>query len=693
MKKFLLFYFLLLSTFFIFISSGVVDSIDGFSYLAVARNIYYKGEPTAQPPEYDTKQNIYMNEYTGKNGKPYTLTGLGYSIALLPSVALTDLSYKYYHLNPPIHFPLESDWLILLLASFTNSFFAASLGVILFAYFLSLNLSKKQALFLSLTSLFTTNLFVYGKHSFAHIMFINFLVLAFFLLKKYSQSKNKKFLIFSGLSYGLTAITYNQTFLLSLIPYLAYYLLLTKPKLIQTGAQDLFAFLMGLAPFIMVYLWFENTRTMQVQSLASPSFFTTYASNSILKTPIPVLLEGLYGQLLSPGRSIFIYTPLLIVPLVFWHRIRLRIKPELITFLILSFIYILFYATVFSTGRLDQGVTGLWHGESSWGPRYLTPLIPFGMLIIGHIFQELSHKEKLLVFYPLMAIGLYVEMLGILIPYQIKFYNLEPKFTLNGTEYTSAVYSDLLPRYSPIYSMSKDLVKLGTNLPKTLNHGTYNVKFYDGIDFPFNVGPERWRVIEGTGYISFDNKPNQPIQKMAFGVINHPVGESSSSARLQFILNNHPLLSQPETLSLRERKLIEIPIKNNYLLPANNRLAIQIQYDDPKVFQNHSQILGLINYSINNHPINLESLDFPYVSPLGPKMTGVIYQDYGGTNKNPWKTWDIHTQIFERVPDFWWVKALYYWDLPKPLFLGIFVTNLSALLYFGRKVYLLGKKF
>ena len=179
MKKTVLYYFLFLLSFFSILSSGAIDSQDGLQYLAVARNIYYTGEPTTPVYEYNIRKNIHMNTYIGTDGKTYSLIGLGYSLAMLPAVAITDFFYNIYGVSPPVHFPLESDWLILFTTSFTNAFFGAMFGVVLFLYLMELGLNKKQAIFMSFVSIVTTNLWVYAKHSFAHMMFINFLLLSF----------------------------------------------------------------------------------------------------------------------------------------------------------------------------------------------------------------------------------------------------------------------------------------------------------------------------------------------------------------------------------------------------------------------------------------------------------------------------------------------------------------------------------
>lgn len=705
MKKILFFYFLFFFFLLSFFSSGVIDSQDGFQYLAVARNIYYKGEPTAPVYEYDKEKNIHMSTYVGSDGKTYSPTGLGYSLAMVPAVAITDIVYKIYGTSPPVHFPLENDWLILLTAAFINVFFVALLGVVMFYYFILLNLTKKQAFLLTLVTLFATNLFVLSKHSFAHMMFITFLMLSFLMLKLNSIKKTGIYLIFTGLSYGVVMITYNLTFILTLPALIVYYYLIQQNPAPVLGSQNKFRitiikilqdgarFLLGALPFILIFLWFENLRQHADIADSSIGSQTGYGLYQLINVPAGVFLEGIYGQLLSPGRSIFLYSPILLILILFWFKIKKKIFPELWAFIFLAAIYIPFYATQFSVGLSfkDQGYAALWHGESSWGPRYLSAIIPVGMLIIGFIYQTLSKKPKLFVFLPLAMFGLFVELLGVLMPYQIKFHDLDHRFYVNQTEYTAFSYSNLLPRYSPVFMMSKKLIKLVKSFPKTLDNGGYNVRFYDGIDFPFNVGPERWRTIEGQGYISFDNKNNNPVRLLSFGLINHPISDSNSIAKLQFNLNGNPLTSEAAILNLRERKVIDLPVDGKYLKEKNNELSIFLNFDKEDIIKNNMQILGLISFAINGNDVNKESIDVPYVSSLGPKMTGALYKNWGGTNLDPWRFWEIHTQVYERTPDFWWIKPFYYWDLPKKYFFGLFVISLIGIAYFGYRTLKFGK--
>lgn len=690
MNKFLITLFLFLFFSFTIFASGTIDSQDGQLYLAVARYIYYTGQPTAPPYEFNyegTAKNIHMGTYLGKDGKTtYSPTGLGYSLALLPAVALTDLVYKFYGIPVQIeHFPLESDWLILLTASFTNSLFGAMLGVIMFLYFLEMGLNRRQSLIIVLVTLFATNLWPYTKHSFAHMMFITFLVLTFFLIKKFTKSKKYFFLVLSGVSFGITALTYNQTFTLAIIPLAFYYLLLTKPYIKKPMIREIFGeigiFILSAAPFLLIFFWFEALRLREWTALPNENFVRQYSV--FFKVPISILIEGIYGQLLSPGRSFFIYSPIIFTIIIFWNKIK-KAKPELVTFISLSVIYVIFFASLYVVEDPKFGARGLWDGELSWGPRYLLALIPFAMLIVGVIYKNLSKKQIVFIFTPIVLIGLFINFLGIIMPYQIKLSGLENEFIINGQKYTHYSYSNLFARYSPILIQSKNLVHLTRNFSQTINHGDYNVRLYDGIDTPFPVGGQRWRVVDGNGIIKFDQASGNYIHKVTFGLVNHPLKESSNSAAaINFKLNGTDL--QPLKLNASEQ--VEYPITFNPIMLRNkdNELMIDANFENPLTVREKSQILAMMNMRINDTPVNLEALDFPYVSSLSPALTGIKYQTYGSKITDPWKFWEIHTQIYERTPDLWWAKPLFYWDLPKPLFLLLFLGNAIGLLFFGYK--------
>src|SRR3990167_7574306 len=133
MKRFTILYFFFATSFFAFFSSGFVDSQDGFQYLAVARRMYYD-KTFALPEEEFPEKNVHMTSDVGNEGKRYSPTGLGYTLALIPAVFAEDIYLKATDVNPITAFPLQSDWPVLLFASFTNAFLGGFLAVILNLY-------------------------------------------------------------------------------------------------------------------------------------------------------------------------------------------------------------------------------------------------------------------------------------------------------------------------------------------------------------------------------------------------------------------------------------------------------------------------------------------------------------------------------------------------------------------------------
>lgn len=84
--------------------------------------------------------------------------------------------------------------------------------------------------------------------------------------------------------------------------------------------------------------------------------------------------EGLAGFLVSPGKSLFVFSPItiLLIPALFVRNPARRRERWLAVGLLVSFVVV--YAAV----RGD-----LWHGGSGWGPRYMVPLTPF--LVMGSL--------------------------------------------------------------------------------------------------------------------------------------------------------------------------------------------------------------------------------------------------------------------------------------------------------------------
>ncbi len=111
--------------------------------------------------------------------------------------------------------------------------------------------------------------------------------------------------------------------------------------------------------------------------------------------------QGLGGLLFSPGKSIFLYSPvLLVLPFAlagFWQKA----KAETVLFGLISAITLLYYSFWWA-----------WEGGWCWGPRFLVPLLPFLILPLGVLLQK-GRVWVAVLFCGLLPVAIVVQMLGV----------------------------------------------------------------------------------------------------------------------------------------------------------------------------------------------------------------------------------------------------------------------------------------
>ncbi len=672
-------------------SSGFVDSQDGLLYLTISRRMYY--DHTFEMPDatFQDGTNIHMSTMKGGEGKMYAITGLGYSLALLPAVFIEDVFLQLSNQKPIAAFPLENDWPVLLFASFTNSFFGALLTTGMFLYLVSLSLKKKQALVLSFIFLVSSNLFVYTKHTFAHMMFISFLVWTFYFLKRAVQKNKDIFYVLSGACFGVVVISYNQSFIFTLPALATYFFLLQKkeswlPRLKNSVKQGV-RVLLGAAPFFATYLWFNRVR---FSGTGVESFIEAAQFESTFLPPAYIVFEGLWGVLFSPGKSVFLFSPLLLLLVLFWFKLdRKKFFAEIISFVVLFLTYVWFIGTLM--GGVDNPV---WHGDSSWGPRYLLATVPFLLLLVGTIVVKLTKRQKVVVFLPLFLLGLWLSIVGTFLPYQIRFQGLQTNARFNGRDFNVSEYGNEIPRYSPAFSQTKQFVKRVLHFQSQYDHGVYDVRLFDGFDYPFDLGWMIWRGMKPYAQISFD-RGSKPIDSISFQIKNHQMDPTSSiSAQLQFILNGEKIDPIVATILPVETELeFILETKNKTLKPYDNSLEIESEFiGTSSASIEKKQVLFLQILRINGEIQNIHTLDFPYISPVSQGISKIEYGYWGAKQQDPWVIWHMHSGIFEKTFDIWWLRPYHYWDLPKGFFAVLLGIILTSAVYFGINTIVIYKK-
>lgn len=137
------------------------------------------------------------------------------------------------------------------------------------------------------------------------------------------------------------------------------------------------------------------------------------------------LREGLYGLLLSPGRSLFLYNPVIIaaVPALVWLWRRDRNTAILLGGSALGLLLVI--------AKMHQ-----WDGGESYGPRYLVPTMPL-LLVVTTPWLTAGHGRRL--FRVLVVVGVLVQVPGVLVDFskaQRTYASTRANYSIDLTRYT-----------------------------------------------------------------------------------------------------------------------------------------------------------------------------------------------------------------------------------------------------------------
>lgn len=155
-------------------------------------------------------------------------------------------------------------------------------------------------------------------------------------------------------------------------------------------------------------LWYNHVRFGSY--FASPYQYYEVQPNSVYPGGAAgfsyPLVAGLYGFLLSPMRSIFLFSPPLLGALIAWPRFVKQRGGTAIFLLSITLVFLLVYSKWFG-----------WHGGYAWGPRYLVSVTAFMLIPFAYLIEEFSKLKRLgkLATGALCITGLYVQMLPTLI--------------------------------------------------------------------------------------------------------------------------------------------------------------------------------------------------------------------------------------------------------------------------------------
>ena len=138
------------------------------------------------------------------------------------------------------------------------------------------------------------------------------------------------------------------------------------------------------------------------------------------------ILTGLWGQWLSPGKSIFLYAPFVLLAVAGIVVSVRRLPAEMSLLIALVVANTLFFARV-----------RFWHGDWAWGPRYMIIVLPCLAVMCAPLVGFVRWRRALAA---LGAIGfLFPGALGVLVNFNIFYLRARAKL---GNGFLNTVYHD-----------------------------------------------------------------------------------------------------------------------------------------------------------------------------------------------------------------------------------------------------------
>jgi len=373
--------YLLVASAYLLTGPGRIDSIDGQLRYEVTHSLVEVGRPTIRDPA------LQRFGVRTPDGEVYAAYGLAPSLTPLPLVWLGSLWDGPREEARRFMFAL-ADPLV-----------GALIAPLLFLFFLELGIAPRSALGWTLASSFATLLWPASTTVLEQVQHALLALAAVYLAVLSGRRGSPVLAAGGGLAAGLLLL-YQESYLL-LIPALA---LAARHGGRRDRSTPLGRFLVFLGTAGLGAVgWIEYNQLRFGMPLASGRLGDG-GHPPLLGNP----LEGLAALLVSPGKGILFYSPLVVLGVIAFPAFRRR-WPQL--------------ATAVAAATAVHGVfissLSIFHGDWCWGPRYLVVLLPLWALALPFL-PRFRLRQPLVA--ALVAAGVVVQLLGLSLVHERFFY-------------------------------------------------------------------------------------------------------------------------------------------------------------------------------------------------------------------------------------------------------------------------------
>jgi hypothetical protein len=379
-------------SFYFFTNAGWYLPGDELTMLKVAKKIVSTSHPGFRLEE--TASEAEDDLVKGRNGLYYYKYGLGQSLVESPFLLLHQTLFGWN--KPDLDFSMSELLFVLLCPSLVSA-----VGCILiFNLSNLLGFLRKTSLGLALVYGLGTMAWPYSKSLLSETT-LNVAVLGgVYAAISYCETTSRRWLALSGMFLGFSFITKNVSALV--IPLVITYLLARVPTRRTLG--DLIGWF-GIP--LLLFVGFQGYYN-DIRYDSALEFGYSFGWDHLgFSTPLSV---GLWGLLLSPGKSFFLYSPVALLGLFSFPRFLDGRRKEGFLFLGIVLVFLLLHARWWA-----------WSGDRAWGPRFLLPITPYFVLFLGGLMGTWRKRSAFYQRICLLVMGasLFVQLLGVAVDPQL----------------------------------------------------------------------------------------------------------------------------------------------------------------------------------------------------------------------------------------------------------------------------------
>jgi hypothetical protein len=264
---------------------------------------------------------------------------------------------------------------------------------------------------------------------------------ALILISKRSQIKSNRIiqsilwvLLVSSLLFGI--LSKNTTLLIIPVFIIMFYQHLREIRL-RTPVYNNKSYKIIISIIILILIsavaiWFFAPKQAGVYSRFT-AFYYSSVLNNIINNNHSSFIEGILGPIFSPGKSFFLYSPVLI--LAFFSLIRYFKKsyPAWLFLIILIIVQALYYDSI-------------WWGSVNWGLRFLLPAVPILIISSGQIIEDVLARKIKFPLLLLVFISFIIQVIGVWIPTR-NYYVFMAKLAKETSQF-SMIWN---PRFSQLW--------------------------------------------------------------------------------------------------------------------------------------------------------------------------------------------------------------------------------------------------